>query len=81
MKCSTCARRDGYHAGATAYWLGTCTCAGFQVCSTSWSDASGRIPEGPLFGGKVFATRQEAVSAWYDSAPGQNDHMVIIRIG
>jgi hypothetical protein len=32
-----------------------------------------------LFGGQVFATRAEAESAWYDTAPGRNDRATFKR--
>ena len=75
MKCWKCAKRDGYEG--TWMWNGRCTCSGYQVWSSTWSDGSGRIPNQVLFGGKVFASKQDAIAAWHDSLPRRNDHYVV----
>lgn len=58
--------------------------AGWQVWSYRWSAVTSTgnarpIPEELLFGGKVFASRKDAESAWYDTCPGCNDKAVYLR--
>jgi len=58
---------------------------GWQVWTYSWSavtstGGSKPIPEHLMFGGKVFPTRKEAESAWYDTIPGANDHATYVKV-
>lgn len=53
---------------------------GWQVWSCASQLRSTPIPERLLFGGKVFPTRKAAEEAWYDTAPGCNDHACYRRV-
>ncbi len=57
----------------------------YQVWSYRWSRCTEAgpipIPEHLLFGGQEFSTKKAAESAWYDTMPGRNDKMVVLKKG
>ena len=57
---------------------------GWQVWYYRWVECTPSgprpIPERPCFGAHVFPSRKAAEGYWYDSAPGRNDRMVLVRV-
>jgi hypothetical protein len=48
---------------------------GYQVWTRHFEE-----PRTLLFNGKVFPTKKAAEDAWHDTAPGRNDHMIVVPV-